>query len=209
MKDSKNKVKQETLLIAVFISLVIGFILGVFFAVYKLDSSSGAPQTTTDTSQAHDHGDMSQEQVQLLHTLKATLKADPKNIKAWIQLGHLYFDAGDAGKAISAYSESLKLHEGDANLFTDLGVMYRRTKQFEKAIEVFDKASSMDPSHEPSRLNKGIVLMFDLGKDEEAIKTWEALLTVNPNAKTANGGSVADFLAQVKKDLATQKSTEK
>lgn len=210
MKDSKKMVKQETVLIVVFIALVIGFILGVVFAVYKLDSSPGSPQqTTADTTQAHDHGSMSQEQVQLLHTLEANLKADPKNIQSWIQLGHLYFDAGDAEKAISAYNESLKLHEGDANLRTDLGVMYRRTRQFEKALEMFDKAISTDPSHEPSRLNKGIVLMFDLGKNKEAIQTWEALLAVNPNAKVANGESVAEFIKHVQKDLAARKSKEK
>jgi len=202
MKTNKKMVKKDTLFVVASATLVVGFILGVLFTVYKLDSVSQPLGETADT--AHNHGNLSQEQIQLLHKLKADLKADPKNIQAWIRLGHLYYDSGEAEQAIGAYNESLKLHEGDANLWTDLGVMYRRVKQFDKAIEMFDKAISLDPSHEPSRLNKGIVLIYDFGRNKEAIEVWKELLTINPDAKAANGESVAEFMEHIKKDLAVQ-----
>jgi len=202
MKYSGKTVKQENLLIAVFIALVVGFILGIVFAVYKLDSSPTQDRNPAQTSQPQDN--LATEQDQAIATLKETVKSNPKDIQAWIQLGHLYFDTGKPEQAIEAYTTSLKLHDGDANLYTDLGVMYRRIGKFKEAIEMFDKAISMNPSHEPSRLNKGIVLMFDFGKNNEAIATWEELLKVNPNAKAANGESVAEFIEHVKKDLKAQ-----
>ena len=109
----------------------------------------------------------------------------PENFENWIRLGHLYYDADQPEKAIAAYTKSLELHSGDANLLTDLGVMYRRTKQPEKAIEFFDQAIKKDPSHLPSRFNKGIVLMYDLNDPTGAIAAWDELLAIDPEAKTA------------------------
>jgi len=79
--------------------------------------------------------------------------------------------------------------------------MYRRTDRPEKAIEAFDKAIAMDPTHEISRLNKGIVLMYDRNDPDGAIESWENLLKINPNATTGNGDSVREFVDQVKKEL--------
>jgi len=203
MKNSGKTVKQENLLIAVFMALVVGFILGVVFAVYKLDSPPTPGRGQSHVDQKQDN--LATEQDQAIAKLKETVKSDPKNIQAWIQLGHLYFDTGKPEQAIEAYTTSLKLHDGDANLYTDLGVMYRRIKQFEKAIEMFEKAISIDPTHEPSRLNKGIVLMFDMGKNNEAIAIWEELLTINPNARAANGDLVSEFIEHVKKDIEAKK----
>ena len=113
-------------------------------------------------------------------------------------------------KAIEAYTRSLALHPGDANLLTDLGVMYRNTGQKEKAIESFDKARELDPKHEPSRLNKGIVLLFDMNDPTGAIASWEELLRLNPEAKMTDGTSVREFIEQTQKgtgETAGQKIT--
>jgi hypothetical protein len=56
---------------------------------------------------------------------------------------------------------------------------------------------SMDSSHAPSRFNKGIVLHFDLGKTEEAIKSWQSVLVINPDYRTGNGMPLKDLIAQV------------
>jgi tetratricopeptide (TPR) repeat protein len=95
----------------------------------------------------------------------------------------------------------MEFHTADANLLTDLGVMYRRTKQPEKAIELFNKAIQQDPSHQPSRFNKGIVLLHDLNDATGAIASWEELLRINPQAKTANGQPIREFVDHVKADL--------
>jgi tetratricopeptide (TPR) repeat protein len=78
--------------------------------------------------------------------------------------------------------------------------MYRSIGQSKKAIEYFDRAIALDPTHQPSRLNKGIVLMYDLQEPDRAIAVWEELLRMDPNAVTASGDSVSDFVEQVKKE---------
>ena len=82
--------------------------------------------------------------------------------------------------------------------------MYRRIKQPQKAIESFDKAIQMDPAHEPARFNKGIVLHYDLNKPDDAIASWEELLRINPQARTAGGEPIQDFLAKIKAQSAAK-----
>ena len=79
--------------------------------------------------------------------------------------------------------------------------MYRRTDRSEKAIEAFDKAIAMDPNHEISRLNKGIVLLYDLSDPEGAIESWENLVRINPNFTASNGEPIQDFIDEVKEKI--------
>jgi hypothetical protein len=62
----------------------------------------------------------------------------------------------------------------------------------------------MDPKHEPSRLNKGIVLLFDMNDPSGAIASWEELLRLNPEAKMTDGSSVREFVAHIKDEVAKQ-----
>jgi cytochrome c-type biogenesis protein CcmH/NrfG len=164
--------------------------------------SGTAPPTSTGEQTAQQ---VPQEQAAAIAQLESAVTGQPNDYQAWIKLGHLYFDTHQPEKAIQAYTRSIALHPPDANLLTDLGVMYRNTGQKEKAIESFDKARQLDPQHEPSRLNKGIVQLFDLNDPQGAIASWEELLRLNPEAKMTDGSSVRQFIDGVQKELANQK----
>jgi len=202
MTEKNSLIKKETLLYALLIGFVAGFIAGAIFAVYKLGP-------TTDT---HDHAvpppstssQLNNQTTEAIANLEATVMANHENVTAWIQLGHLYYDSQQTEKAIKAYTHSLKLQPDNANVWTDLGVMYRKNKQSEKAIESFEKAYSVDPKHEPSRLNKGIVLLYDYNKPEEAIAAWEELLRINPEAKLKNGMPLIQAIEEIRNEMATQ-----
>ena len=195
--QQKGKPKKSPL-VTYFIIFVFGFLSGIAFTVYKGGTPASTPQTTTN-GQAQSQKD---ETKQAIINLEAEVTANPENFQNWISLGHLYYDSNQPEKAIGAYTKSLEFHSGDANLLTDLGVMYRRTKQPEKAIESFNQAIAKDPSHLPSRFNKGIVLMYDLDDSAGAIASWEELLKIDPEAKTANGQHIHNFVDQIKADLA-------
>ncbi|THB74443.1 MAG: tetratricopeptide repeat protein [Desulfobulbaceae bacterium] len=195
MAKASQTVNKQTLYITIFIVFIAGFLSGVGFAVFKLDdSSSTASQNQPGQTNVGD------QERQAIINLEARVTSNPEDFNAWTKLGHLYFDSDQYNKAIGAYTKSLELHPGDANLWTDLGVMYRRSGDSTKAIESFDKAIAMNPVHEPSRLNKGIVLFYDFGKVEEAIAIWEAVLKLNPESRTANGMKLQDFLEQIKEE---------
>jgi len=182
MAADKSKQKNRNPLVIYFMIFILGFLTGVGFTVFKTGGTGS--DTAEVSSQQSDNQD--EETHQAILSLEAEVTASPDNFQAWRQLGNLYYDHNDPEKAISAYTKSLELHSGDANLLTDLGVMYRRTKQSEKAIEFFNKAIQMTPDHEPARFNKAIVYMYDLNNPGEAIASLEELLQINPQARAAN-----------------------
>lgn len=189
-QKSKGKTGSNQILI-IGVTFLLGFLAGVGFTVFKLDGSvpknevqqASAPSTQLDPQQAA-----------AITTLEQKVTATPEDYKSWITLGHLYFDTNQAEKAILAYTNSLKYHEGDANLYTDLGVMYRRVGQPQKAIESFDKASSQDALHIHSRLNKGIVLYYDLKDTEGAIASWKEVLKIDPETQLGDGSFLKDAI---------------
>ena len=184
-----NFVKKETMFIVALITLVIGFLGGVFYSALQ---SSGPPQP--QQQQQQQQSGMTNEQARTILSLEQEVAANPSNVDAWTQLGHVYFDTNNPSKAIRAYEKSLELRPNDPNVMTDLGVMYRRSGQPDKALEIFDKVISIAPSHEQSRFNKGIVLRYDMNDREGAIKAWEELLKVNPNAQAPNGMPVSEAI---------------
>ncbi len=186
--DEGQYVKKETVVIIVIAALFVGFIGGVVFGVYK--SKSIAPIPVRETIQ-EETNDMTQ-------ALAAEILKHPENLSAWIQLGNIYFDTKLYDKAIWAYEKAVAIDPKNADVLTDMGIMYRRSGKPQKAVNAFDRAISSNPSHETSRFNKGIVLMYDLKDGKGAIKTWEGLLEINPMAMTPNGQSVDEMIRQFK-----------
>lgn len=178
---------------------ILGFMAGVGLTVYKMQPLLGQGGQNVATNPAtqqqapgFDHN--------ALHDLEDMVKENPTNLEALIQLAHLYFDSSQLDKAIPAYEKALKIDPKNANLWTDIGVAFRRTSEPQKAIECFEKAIALDAKHEQSRFNKGIVLLYDLGKRQDAIKSFQSVLAINPQAKSSNGGSVAEFVEWLKDD---------
>ena len=68
---------------------------------------------------------------------------------------------------------------------TDLGIMYRAVKDYDKAIAEFREAARLDPNHKNSRFNLGIVLQEDKKDVPGAIAAWEDFLRVEPSGDQA------------------------
>jgi cytochrome c-type biogenesis protein CcmH/NrfG len=196
-KDSGAQyVRKETFWLATLLALAVGFFGGVMFAILRSETAALPGPAPIDVPQAQ----VSQpDKSRMIEALEDETAKNPQNLQVWIQLGNEYFDSNQYEKAIQAYQKALELNPADANVWTDLGIMYRRNGNPQKAIECFDKAIAADPKHEPSRLNKGIVLLHDMKDFDGAIKAWEELLAVNPIAMAPTGRSVDEMVQQMKK----------
>jgi len=194
-KSESNMVKKETMLIVALVALVVGFLGGIFYSA--MQNPSGSVQTASAPgapSQQQSQSNISSEQARAILSLEQEVAANPTNANAWLQLGNVYYDTGNPPKSIKAYEKFLELRPGDPNVLTDLGVMYRRNGQSEKALEAFNKAIALDPTHQQSRFNKGVVLLNDLNDREGAIKAWQELLKINPDAVTPNGKPLTEVI---------------
>jgi len=191
--------KKETVILLVVIAFFVGFISGATVAILKGTKSAEKtamvqkPQTALPgspmpgppaqgpTPPARDSVEVASQ----IQTLKEIVKKDPKNLPAWVELGNLYFDTDQPKEAIDAYSRYLAVKPDNADVRTDMGIMYRKLGQFDKAIEEFRKAAQSDPKHANSRYNTGLVLLHDKGDMKGAIKAWEDYLKVEPNSERA------------------------
>lgn len=191
--------KKQTLILSIVLSFIWGFLAGAGYTIHKIGKRTPPPGKHVE-KKVDEKNEISEQQASAIANLEKETVANPNDFQLWTQLGNLYYDTNQPDKAIKAYTRSLELHTGNANLLTDLGVMYRSIGQSKKAIEYFDRAIALDPTHQPSRLNKGIVLMYDLQEPDRAIAVWEELLRMDPKAMTASGDSVSDFVEQVKKE---------
>ncbi len=193
-KVPEGLVQKQTMLIVAVGALVAGFLAGVVFS--SINSGPGAPAGPPRQGPPQQQGgpSFSPEQASRILSLEQEVAANPGNAQAWTQLGNVYFDTGNPAKAIRAYTKSLELSPNNADVLTDLGVMYRRNNQPTEAIKTFDKAIAVNPGHQVARMNKGIVLHFDLGDTEGAKRVWQTVLDINPNATAPNGQPLQMFM---------------
>ncbi len=191
-------VRKTTAMAIAFACAVAGFLAGMFYSsigrgAEEVRRTVEAPPANVQKQQPQ--AGQVQNQAQLF-ALRQEVEKSPGNAGAWARLGHYYFDSEQRQEAVDAYKKSLELQPGNPNVLTDMGVMYRQLGNPREAVRCFDKAGAADSLHQQSRLNKGVVLMFDLKQKEEAMQAWHELLSINPNAKTPNGQLVSEFIKQ-------------
>jgi cytochrome c-type biogenesis protein CcmH/NrfG len=185
-------VTLNTALIIGLVGLIVGFIGGNIYSLYKSGSMGSRQASISNAAQNID-----MEQSGRMLALEREVEKNPGNMAAWLELGNIYFDTGKHQDAIQAYSKFLSLNPNNANVWTDLGVMYRRIGNPSEALSSFDKAIEIDPQHEQARFNKGIVQFHDLGNRDAARQTWAELMKINPNFQTPTGQTIKDLIEKL------------
>ena len=189
--------KKETAILFIVIAFIVGFVVGgssgVLYMVNK--GSKGSEKTAIVqkpqmappvTSESAPSAPNPLEVASKIQALKDIVKKDLKNLPAWVELGNLYFDSDQPKEAIEAYNQYLAIKPDNPDVRTDLGIMYRKLGDFDKAIEEFKKAAQSDPKHINSRYNLGLVLLHDKQDMKGAINAWEEYLKVDPNSERAS-----------------------
>jgi len=210
----ENTITRQAFYISLLISLTLGFLMGTAYTSFKLADSKqpgirqmppamkgntpkGMPATEKGAGgdQKTDLATMADPHVK---ELQAFLKENPDNAQAWIKLGNAFFDLDRFGDAINAYEKSLSIEPNHPHVLTDLGVMYRRNNEPEKALKAFSNAIAAQPDFEIAWFNKGVVYMHDLNDIPKAIEAWEQLVKVNPTARTSGGTLVSELIEKLR-----------
>jgi tetratricopeptide (TPR) repeat protein len=165
---TKKKIimKKETAILLIVIAFLVGFITGATVAILKgTKATEKAPvvQKPQMAPPPSSPGPSPIEVTSEIQALKDIVKKDP----------------------IEAYSQYLAIKPDNPDVRTDLGIMYRKLGNFDKAIEEFKRAAQSDPKHNNSRYNLGLVLLHDKHDVKEAIKAWEEYLKVDPKSERA------------------------
>lgn len=185
-KVDKNSVSRNTLYFSISFALIFGIYLGTL-----LPGFFGETQVVHNVQT---QVEISPEVGKKILELEQIVLKNPNDTASWISLGNLYFDAHKHEESIIAYEKALELKPDNADVLTDLGIMYRSIEKYEKALASFAKANEVDPKHENSLFNSGVVLYFDLNKQEEGRDKWRALLKINPNSKAPDGKPIGELI---------------
>ena len=142
--------KKETVILYVIIALVVGFVGGATVGILWMTKGTEktamvqkppmTPPGTPAPAAAPPPRD-SIEAASQIQTLKEIVKKDPKNLPAWVELGNLYFDTDQPKEAIEAYSQYLAIKPNNADVRTDMGIMYRKLGQFDQGHPRIQKGS--------------------------------------------------------------------
>ena len=92
------------------------------------------------------------------------------------------------------------IEDDSPDVLTDLGVCYRELKRPERALELFDRASSLAPDHWQSRYNAAVVKLFDLDDPAAAQEDLARLKQLAPQRRVFHA-SDRQALSQARTDL--------
>jgi len=132
-----------------------------------------------------------------VNLLKEILSKDPNNLQALIQLGNISMDTKRFSEAVDAYGRALEIDPKNVDVRVDMGTCYRGLGDPLRAIEEYKKALTYNPQHLYAYKNMGVVLAFDLHRNEEAIQAFQTYLKLSPNAPDAL--QVSDIINDLKK----------
>ncbi len=186
--EESTDVRRSTLIVSVIAALLFGLYMGTLIPSFGSFSTPAGDGSNSQEARLNSE----------IAKAKTATENDPKNAKAWVTLGNLYYDAGNATESVMAYSKSLEIDPNNANVLTDRGTMYRELGKYELALQSYAKATAVNPTHKNSLFNAGIILYYDLGRKAEAIEKWEQLLRIDPNTKTPNGQMLKDMVQELR-----------
>lgn len=120
-----------------------------------------------------------QDTVGYLRMLQLVIDQDPRETKAFLELGYFYQQKNDP-IAISYYQNGLKADPNNVELHYNLGKMFQDMDKLEEAEQEYKTAIAIDSTHIPSLNNLGYMYLDDNTKYEEAVKLFTQVLQINP-----------------------------
>ena len=166
--------------------LLAGFILGYFVAT---GGRAAAPAPAAPPSGSGTDAALSPSSAEIaahVREVREAVARDPGNPDLNLQLANALYDASDWKGAAEAYEKALPKRDTDPNMITDLGSCYRNLGKFDKALEMYQKAQQIQPSHAQSLLNMTLVYAFDLKDATKAQAAFDRLKKEHPEIPRLN-----------------------
>ncbi len=109
----------------------------------------------------------------------ALLKNDPTHWQALHQLGTIHLVRGHLPEALQCIGAAMKANAASPEVTSNYGVVLRRLKRDNEAIEYFNRALMLKPGYVPALLTRGASL-HRLGRREEALASFDRVLELEP-----------------------------
>ena len=88
-----------------------------------------------------------------IDSFKKCIKLNPSSYKSYANLASLQIDLGLKDEAIKNIQFAIEIRKDYPNAFNILGLIYQKIGEYDKSIEAFEKALSVDPNFHDADLN--------------------------------------------------------
>lgn len=109
---------------------------------------------------------------------QSNVKSMPSNPDAHLDLGLVYSQLGQTGKAMEHYNQALKLNKNYADAYHQIGRLYLSEGKDDEAIKSFNKAVEINPSFAVAQYELGS-LAFKNKKYEKAAEYYKKTIEAN------------------------------
>jgi len=92
-------------------------------------------------------------------------------------------------EALALFQALLKTDSNNATLWNTIGIIRFRQGKYREAVSSFGQATDTDPEFTNAWFNKSLALI-NLGKETEALRALDKVLTLNPHDKEAQSQRV-------------------
>lgn len=116
-----------------------------------------------------------------VQALQQRLAEAPNDVQAIRRLADLNYNIRNWQRSAELYERYLTLAGDDADVISDLGVSYRGMGEFDRALELFARARTVNPDHWRSIFNEIVVYGLDLGRYDEAQSRIDELKALQPD----------------------------
>lgn len=116
-----------------------------------------------------------------LRMLQLVIDQDPKETKAYLDLGYFYQMKNDP-MAVSYYQNALRFDPDNVEIHFNLGKMYQDMDKIEEAEQEYKTAVSIDSTYIPSLINLGYLYLDQrLAKYSESVDLFTRAIQLKPN----------------------------
>ena len=161
------------------------FLVMILIQVYDNVTGKGMPASrpATPVAQAPVEPDKG---VVKLAELQSCVAADPNNFSCTLQLGALYYAAGQWPQAQVNYERAVKLQPNNVEVLVKLAGTYIYQLGFSRAATTLTQAATLQPNSPEIRLLLGLAYSKqDPPKRTEALAEWRKVIELAPGSPWA------------------------
>ena len=170
--------------------IVVFFMLWVFLVmilvqVYDNVTGKGMPVRSAPTAVVQGPVEPDPD-VTRLAELQTCVAANPDNLDCTLELGSLYYRAGQWPQAQVNYERAVKLAPGNVEALVKLAGTYIYQLMFEQAATTLSRAVTLQPDSPEIHLLLGLALSkLDPPRKDEAIAEWRKVIDLAPGSTWA------------------------
>ncbi len=178
-----NEISNIQLLYIILGLLIVGMIILYSSNIFQsLPTNSNNEQRQVSGDQFHRGTDLNR--LNEIKTLEESVKNNPEDYDAVLNLAHIYNDSGFHDKAVENYKKYLSQFPNSPDVIVDMGVSYFELNKFDEAISIMESALEINPGHQIAHFNLGIV-NFSKGNLAQAKDWWQKTIDINPSSDIA------------------------